>query len=423
MPRRSETPAPETTPADGTPASGSAGSHLAAGRAAERASRIVFWIAAYLFLAYLFVKAYELVASDVLLPAQRIDFVAFWAAAKLTLAGEPLSAFDQVALTEAGGYPGAETGSFYWHYPPGFLLLIAPLGALPYWAAWIVFVLGSLVCLALAVRRPAEVLPGGWRLLTVAPVVLIGCLAIGQNSVLWTAALVAALWAMRRERPAAAGLWIALLTLKPQLGVLIPVALVAARQWRVIAWASGLAAALVVASTIPFGTAYWGHFLADLDGTVQRMEQGFVLPPLTSFYGFIRILGAGHEAALWAQLAVSVAVVAAIAWIWSRRNVSYDLKCAALCAAIPLVTPYAYYYEMVLTLAAAMFLVRDGFGRGAFARLWLLIVWFGPVPALYLPSVTTVAVGATPIVAVTTAICLIRAWRCDRAARSLDPVA
>ena len=85
MPRRSETPAPETTRADDTPASGPAGSHLAAGRAAERASRIVFWIAAYLFLAYLFVKAYELVASDVLLPAQRIDFVAFWAAAKLAI--------------------------------------------------------------------------------------------------------------------------------------------------------------------------------------------------------------------------------------------------------------------------------------------------------------------------------------------------
>jgi hypothetical protein len=182
--------------------------------------------------------------------------------------------------------------------------------------------------------------------------------------------------------------------------------------------------AIALASTAAFGPGYWGHFVAGLGDAASRTEQGGMpMQRMSSFYGFARALEAGHAAALWSQLAISAAVAIATAWIWSRKHVGHDLKCAALCAAIPLATPYAFYYEMVLTLAAAMFLVRDGFGRGVFGKLWLLVLWFGPVPALYLPSVASISASAPPALVATVAICLSRAWRCDRAARSLDPVA
>ena len=130
-------------------------------RAAETASRIVFWIAAFLFLAYVFLKAYELAATDAPLPALKIDFLAFWAAAKLALAGEALSAFDPDTLAAASGVPQEQTGVL-WLYPPAFLVLLAPLGALRFWAEWPVCVMGSAVLPAFT--TPGQLTKNGTRM-------------------------------------------------------------------------------------------------------------------------------------------------------------------------------------------------------------------------------------------------------------------
>jgi hypothetical protein len=141
---------------------------------------------------------------------------------------------------------------------------------------------------------------------------------------------------------------------------------------------------------------------------------------MATAYGFFRNLGVGHGTALGCQWAVTAAVVLAAAWIWSRARVSIDMKCAALCAAIPLASPYAFYYEMVPTLVAGLFLVRTGFGATAAERLWLLVLWCGPVPALYLPSLTNVVTIAPLILAVTMASTLHRAWRANAAGSAGD---
>ncbi|MDH3667374.1 MAG: DUF2029 domain-containing protein [Paracoccaceae bacterium] len=375
----------------------------------ERRTNVIFWIAIYLGVIYLFAKDYELANATGLIEVNRIDFVAFWAAAKLFVAGNGMAAFDQDALIAAAGFPADEAGSVLWHYPPAMMILVGPLGLLPFWAAWTVFAIASLVGFWLALRGPTAALPGGWRIFAAAPVVLVGCLAIGQTSVLWTAGLVAALWAMGQGRSVQAGFWIALLTLKPQLGLLIPFALIAAGQWRVILWATVFSVAIAVVSTLPFGLAYWEAFATEIQGRVQLMSEGFILPPFVSVYGFFRINGAAHETAIVVQAVVTLAMLAAILWVWSRPHIRYDLKCAALCAAIPLASPYAYYYEMVLTLAAGMYLMRDGFGRRWLSGLWLLVIWFGPVFPLYLPDYMTIASTAPVMLLVTMTICLVRA--------------
>lgn len=385
---------------------------------AGRTARVVFWIAVYLTGFYIFLKAYELSSGGPSAKALNIDFLVFWAAAKMALAGEALAAFDLGKMAATAGIPPEQESNLLWLYPPGFLMLLAPLGALPLWAAWTVFFAGSAACLALAVRIPAAALPGGWRLVAVAPAVSLGALNVGQNSVLWTAALVAALWAMRQRQAVWAGLWIALLTMKPQLGLLIPVALIAGREWRVLAWTTGWSAVLLLVSTAAFGPAYWEHFLSGLGDAARQVEQG-VMPvhKMVSAYAFARALDAGHQTALGWQFAATAAIAAAVAWVWSRPAVGHDMKCAALCAAIPLATPYAFYYEATLTLAAAMFLVRDGFGRGWPARLWLALIWIGPVLPNNLQSAASMAASMPPFLAATAVICLIRAWRQDRAHR------
>src|SRR5439155_6941717 len=84
-----------------------------------------------------------------------------------------------------------------------------------------------------------------------------------QNGFLTAALLGAALLCLER-RPVAAGVFIGCLAYKPQFAVLLPVALVAAGEWRAIASAGITAALLAGAAAAAFGPGVWAAFPADL---------------------------------------------------------------------------------------------------------------------------------------------------------------
>jgi hypothetical protein len=349
--------------------------------------------------------------------ATKIDFTAFWAAAKLALAGDAVSAFDPNVLRAAQQLPSDQPpGDLFWLYPPAWHVVIMPLGLLPFTAAYIVYSAVTFLTFALALRPLASALPGGVALVLAGPAVLI-ILLLGNNSLLWTAGLVAALAMLAQGRMALAGLLIALLTMKPQLGLLIPFALAFGGYWRTVFWACAGTVVIVAASTATMGIDYWGHFLTTLRFMSDLMQTEMIrFERMMTWYALARLGGAGHEIGFALQLAVTAAAAAAVAWVWSRERASADIKAATLCIAIPLATPYAYHYEMTLTLAAAMFLARDGFGAGRAERLWLLALWLGPVPALALLGLLPPAVYAAPLLTATLALCV------SRAASSAHPV-
>ena len=342
--------------------------------------------------------------------AIQIDFTAFWAAAKLALAGDAASAFDVNVLRTAQALPSDQPpGDIFWLYPPAWHIAIMPLGLLPFSAAYLVYSALTFAAFSLALRPLAAPLPGGTALVLATPAVLI-IMLLGNNSLLWTAGLVAALGALSQGRTVLAGLLIALLTLKPQLGLLIPFALAFGGHWRTALWACIGTALITVASTAAMGIDYWGHFFTALRFMSELMRGDVVFfDRMMTWYALIRLGGAGHDVAMPVQLAVTALTMAAVAWAWSRRAAGADIKAATLCIAIPLATPYAYHYEMTLTLAAAMFLARDGFGAGRGARLWLLALWLGPVPALVLQGYLPAAIYAAPLLTATLGLCLWRA--------------
>src|SRR5689334_2667508 len=65
------------------------------------------------------------------------DFVAYWSASRLAVEGRAEAAFDLgvIASVQHAAVPSPPEIVFPWLYPPIFLLLIAPLGLLPYWTA------------------------------------------------------------------------------------------------------------------------------------------------------------------------------------------------------------------------------------------------------------------------------------------------
>src|SRR5437660_12452634 len=83
------------------------------------------------------------------------DFMAYWSAAKLALAGHPAAAFDEsvISAVQHAAVPASPGIVFPWHYPPVFLLAVAPLGLLPYAAALALFVLRTAALWALLARH------------------------------------------------------------------------------------------------------------------------------------------------------------------------------------------------------------------------------------------------------------------------------
>src|SRR5262249_41169403 len=103
-------------------------------------------------------------------------------------------------------------------------------------------------------------LPGGGALLLAAatPAAFINTIA-GQNGT-WTAALFGGGLGLLNRRPTIAGGVLGLLVFQAQLGVLIPVALVAGRHWRALAAAAVTAGAVLAVSVLWFGTDIWINY-------------------------------------------------------------------------------------------------------------------------------------------------------------------
>jgi hypothetical protein len=139
-------------------------------------------------------------------------------------------------------------------YPPFFLFYILPLGILPYTIAYLFWALGSVTLYLVAslykhLRRYAVFL------ILFAPAT-ITCFATGQTGLL-SSALIVGGFGLVTTRPILGGVLFGLASFKPQLGVLIPIALISARLWRAIAAACVTVLVLVLASGVAFGWSIW----------------------------------------------------------------------------------------------------------------------------------------------------------------------
>jgi hypothetical protein len=384
--------------------------------ASAPAIRRFAWVAAavmaVVYLSYLVQMIVAITAPGYGGESIAIDFVAFWAAAKLAVAGHAAAAFDPQTLQAAMALPAnSPPGDLLWLYPPAWHMLIAPLGLMPFLPAYLVYSAVTFAAFAAAARPLAAPLPGGLPLALAAPALLVG-LILGNNSLIWTAGLLGALGAMPAGRAALAGLLIACLTLKPQLGLLIPVALLAGRHWRVILWAVLGTAGIVLVSTAVMGLAYWTRFFSALSLMSGLLSTHLVnFDRMISWYALARLAGAPHAAAMAMQVVIGLAAAGAVGWVWSRPRAGADIRAAALCAAIPLATPYAYHYELTLALAAALFLARDGFGAVRGQRAWLLALWVVPALNLGFAGTLAPAVYAAPMMSATLALCAARVAR------------
>ncbi len=171
---------------------------------------------------------------------------------------------------------------------------------------------------------------------------------------------------MRSSAGGLAGVLIGCLTYKPQFGLLLPVALVATRQWRAVASAVITAALLAGASLAAFGAEVWQAFPQEL---LAQTELNLLAGSdsnwgyLQSVYGLVRTLHGGARLASLAQGLTTLAA-AIVVWVVWRSRARFDLKAATLSAATLIATPYAFMYDMAALMIPAAFLARDQIRRG-----------------------------------------------------------
>jgi alpha-1,2-mannosyltransferase len=331
------------------------------------------------------------------------DFSSFHAAGALALEGRAADAYN-MALHHAREQQlfGPDTPFYSWLYPPSFFLVAAPLALLPYalaLAAWQGLTFAFYLVVIGAILRPArqqhDAIGRLWLPVAVAfPAVFIN-LGHGQNGFLSAALLGAALVALPR-RPLVAGVLFGLLSYKPQFALVIPLALVAARQWRTVFSAGVTVIVLAGASAALFGVDAWTAFFASTEiSRKMLLEEGNVgFEKLQSTFAAIRLWGGGVTPAYMAQTAVSVLTIAATAWIWYTSR-DHAIKAALLIAATALASPHVLDYDLMLLAPALAFFVaaRADARFGDYEISLLAFVWIAPLLSRSIAGVSYIPLG------------------------------
>src|SRR5262249_23047072 len=160
----------------------------------------------------------------------------FWLAARLAWQGAAGQVYDIDAFTRSMRQllPYMPVGQYAFAYPPPFLLLVLPLGALSLPAAFLAWIAASLAAFAASLyaifpRRAvllAAVLAPGFTL----------NLWFGQTGLL-CGALIGLAFALAPARPWLAGVALGLLVLKPHLAAAVAVVFLFGGRWATLAGA------------------------------------------------------------------------------------------------------------------------------------------------------------------------------------------
>ncbi|MGB3500893.1 MAG: glycosyltransferase family 87 protein [Mesorhizobium sp.] len=314
------------------------------------------------------------------------DFIAYWAAGKLALHGEAAQAYDWAAhrLSQLQGLTKDYQGDLPWYYPPPFLLVVAPFALLAYPAAMVTWVVATLAIYAAALRnisRSSIAILGG-----LAWPATLSNIIIGQNGLL-SAALLGFGLAQLDRRPVLAGVMFGLLTYKPQLGLLIPIALIAAGYWRTVFSAAATALLLAATSMLVFGSQTWAAFFTSISRTndimLQKGASNFW--ELQSVFAYLRALGIDAPVAWTAHMLVvaAFAVVTALGW---RHRIDFNVRAAMLAVMTMMCSPYSYVYDMAIVGVALVFLLRAGSTRMEQAVILLAGVMMAVTPVEQAPT-------------------------------------
>ncbi len=317
-------------------------------------------------LCFLFLVVMALVT--ILRDPYQMDFVSYWAAGRLGLEGQAPLAYDfnahravELQATMVAGIP--------FGYPPAFLILAAPFALLPYPVAAVAWVVLTWALYAVAVRRWA---PNAFWLAMAMPPLLINAIT-GQAGFLLAALFVGGM-ALLPKRPLLGGMLLGLMVLKPQLGIVLPFALAAGREWRAFAGAAISAAGLLLLGLLLFGWGSYQGWFGSANLYASVVADGLAgWQRMASVYSALRFDGLGAAPAWIAQGLAAAAAIAVTGLLW-RRKAAWGARAGTLAAATALASPYLFGYDLLLLIMPFAWLVARGRHAVPLALCWALML-------------------------------------------------
>lgn len=291
------------------------------------------------------------------------DFIAFWSAARETLDGRMAGLYAQDGLLAAmqDHRPGGEVEGLTWQYPPHAGLIFAPIGYLPFPVAYALWCALGLACFAAALNAIGVKDRALIALLVTMPILV--ALNTGQNALFMGSLLLLAVF-YAKPKPVLAGLAAALLTIKPQLGFLLPVLFIACGHWRAFAVAAIGSATLWGGSLLVLGPNTWGAFFSSLSAVSGAVSAGEMpLYKMVNVYAAIRLAWMPEPIAIGVAVLALLAALVGVFWT-ARQTEDPRWHYAAVACATLIAAPYSMYYELVLLVPVVWFALVRGHDTG-----------------------------------------------------------
>jgi len=292
------------------------------------------------------------------------DFINYWTASILFHSDRLAEVFDLGLFHEMQQQLMGRDYPFHlWSYPPTALFVVLPLGGLPYLWAFALWVAVTLAFYLFAAKR-FGVTKLELAALALAPSTFINFFA-GQNGFLTAGLLILGL-ALLDRRPLLAGILFGLLSFKPQLGLLIPIALCAAQLWRPFVTAAITTITLLAASVAVFGWESWRAYLdvnAQAQSTMLHQAEGAFVQWMPTAFMSGRILGLDVVSSYVLQAVVAALAVGGVIWVF-RTTRDRQWQGVTLLAGSALATPYLHAYDLPLLSMAVLWAFRLGYRDG-----------------------------------------------------------
>jgi hypothetical protein len=296
------------------------------------------------------------------------DFIHLYTLGSVALEHRTADLYDAEAQAKitAQRVPSAAGVSYIPLYPPQISIFFAPLAALPYHAALVIWlILNSLIyalCsylfwLSCPQLRSA---PGTVLLLACAFPGFFHMIVWGQTSAMALACFTAAFFFLRDQRPFLAGLALGCLIFKLPLGIAASVIFIYTRAWRVIAGAVLSAAVQLAVPAFYYGVEslrLWMRMMIGVAYSSPLLEpRPYQTHSLRTFWTML-LPGLALPSVLYTVSAI--VILGFTLAIWSRpRAVSLSLRYAALLLASVLVAPHLIVYDLAI-LAPVFILLSD----------------------------------------------------------------
>jgi hypothetical protein len=315
------------------------------------------------------------------------DFAQIWLGGRLALEGRIHDIFvPELFRTAARAEFVAPHVPQIFSYPPTTLLPAVALALLPYPDAlglWSLLQVGLLVMAVVLATR--GFLPKQLAILAaITSPALALTLPWGQFGAIVAALMTMGVLLLDRH-PVVAGALLGLIAVKPQFGLLVPVALLAGRHWRAFA-AAGLTVLAMVVLTVPaFGIGAWSDFLqVTLPAQIAiTSDPAGYLPIAHSVRDRLVIEGFDPTAARVIQSLLGCLAFGAVVLTFGR-GMPPARGLFVLAAGTVAALPYVAIYDQAVVAVAALAAVAAAEAPDRSLRAVLLFLWASPVVDLWL---------------------------------------